>query len=152
MYTQESTIQFANAEAPSHNIDKDSLAINGYDLIEYFINNKAIKGSSKFQYKYQGIKYIFLNEKNKSSFIENPQKYLPQYGGYCAYGLAMDSGIDGNPPGKYSINPETFKIIDNKLYLFYNFDGINALKAWEQNERESLEKSKKRWNIINKTN
>ena len=149
MYAQETTIKFANADAPSHNIDKDSLAINGYDLTEYFINKKATKGSSKYQYKYQGVKYFFLNKKNKSTFVENPKKYLPQFGGYCAYGLGMDYGLNGNPPGKYPVNPGTFKIIDNKLYLFYNNNGYNFLSSWELNEKMNLKKANKRWEKIN---
>jgi hypothetical protein len=53
---------------------------------------------------------------NKVTFAENPERFLPLFGGYCAYGMGMDSGISRNPPRKYPGNPETFKIIDNKLY------------------------------------
>ena len=153
-YAQKEAVNFANASTPYHNIDKDSLALNGFDPTEYFINNRASRGSGKYLYKYQGIKYYFLNEKNKSLFIENPKKYLPEFGGYCAYGLGMESGqgLNGNPPGKYPVNPETFKIIDNKLYLFYNDYGYNFLEVWESNEKANLERAKKRWKVINKKN
>ena len=61
-------------------------------------------------------------------------------------------GLNGNPPGKYPVNPETFKIIDNKLYLFYNDYGYNFLEVWESNEKANLERAKKRWKVINKKN
>ena len=77
-YAQNETIKFANADAPSQNIGKDSLAVSGYDLTEYLTNKNATKGSSKYQHGYQGVKYFFMKEKNKSNFIENPEKYLPQ--------------------------------------------------------------------------
>jgi YHS domain-containing protein len=148
-YAQKETVKFANADAPSQNIGEDSLAVSGYDLTEYFTSKKAIKGSSEYQFEYQGTKYLFLNEKNKLAFVGNPEKYLPQYGGYCAYGLGMDSGLNGNPPGKYPINPKTFKIINNKLYLFYNDNGYNFLEYWEKNENAYLKKADERWSIIN---
>lgn len=151
-YAQKEKVKLANADAPSQNIGKDSLAVGGYDLTEYFTNKKGTKGSSTYQYEYQAVKYFFLNEKNKSTFVENPEKYLPQYGGYCAYGLGMDSGLNGNPPGKYPINPETYKIIDNKLYLFYNDNGYNFLTFWELNEEAYLENANKRWKVINGRN
>ena len=153
-FAQKETVKFANADAPSQNIGKDSLAVSGYDLTEYHTNQKATKGLSKYQYEYQGVKYFFLNDKNKSNFIENPEKYLPQFGGYCAYGLGMESGLglNGNPPGKYPVNPKTFKIIDNKLYLFYNNNGYNFLEIWESNEKANLERANERWKIINRQN
>jgi len=148
VYAQKENVKLANANAPYHNTDKDSLAINGYDLTEYFINKKALRGSRMYQYNYQGIKYYFLSVENKSIFVKNPETYLPQYGGYCAYGLGMDSGLIGNLPGKYPINPETFKIIDNKLYLFYNDNGYNFLKIWEENEKANLQKANDRWGVF----
>jgi YHS domain-containing protein len=127
---------YYNEDAPYYNIDKDSLAIKGYDLTEYFINNKASKGLSEYQYKYDGIKYFFLNEKNKLIFIHNPEKYLPQFGGYCA--SRMTSGINGGLPGKESVSPEYYMIIDNKLYLFtkvsyiLNFGNRIKRRIWKK--------------------
>ena len=61
-------------------------------------------------------------------------------------------GLNGNPPGKYPVNPKTFKIIDNKLYLFYNDNGYNFLEIWKSNEKANLERANERWEIINKQN
>lgn len=142
---------FYNLYAPDYNIDKDSLAVEGYDLTEYFINNRASKGSSKYSVKYKGIKYFFLNEKNKSIFIENPEKYLPQFGGYCADKMGAIFIGNATPPGKHPINPEYFMIIDNKLYL-YGYGNSLYLKRWKQNKKENIEASNKVWESISKQN
>ena len=93
-----------------------------------------------------------MNEKNKSLFIKNPKKYLPEFGGYGAYGLGMVSGVNESLPGKYPINPKTFKIIDHKLYLFYSDSGHNFLKVWELNENENLQRVNERWKILHGKN
>lgn len=147
---QVNTDEFYNVDGNFHNVDQEGLAVSGYDLIEYFVSNKPAKGSPAFEYTYEGVKYHFLSEENKTTFSKNPQKYLPQFGGYCAYGLAMDSGINGNPPGKYPVDPQTFKIIDGKLYLFWNSGGLNALPYWERAEDTHLKKAKERWAEIHK--
>ena len=147
-YSQKEAVKFANADAPYHNIGKDSLAVKGYDVTEYFLSGTASKGSEKYQHRHQGVTYFFANEKNKSLFIENPERYKPEFGGYCAYGLAMDVDQNGYPPGKYPIDPKTFKIINGKLYLFYNENGYNFLKVWETNEKVNLERANESWEVL----
>jgi len=107
-------------------------AAGGYDVVAYF-SNKAIKGDKKFTTTYQKIAYKFANQENLSTFIENPEKYIPQYGGWCAYAM----GKDGS---HVKINPETFEIIEGKLYLFYNAFGTNTLKKWKEEGEEKLKK------------
>ena len=102
----------------------------GYDLIEYF-NNKAVEGNSKISYSYEGVTYNFSSSKNLESFRSDPDRYLPQYGGWCAY--AMGAKAD-----KVSINPETFEIRDGKLYLFYDAFFNNTLKSWKSEGPEKL--------------
>ena len=70
---------------------------------------------------HRGIKYLFLNEKNRELFDVNPEVYLPEFGGYCAYGFAFEEKEKGRL-GKYSVDPKSFKVVDGKLYRFY--------KAW----------------------
>lgn len=151
-HAQETLENFANLEAPYFNINKGGIALSGYDATEYFLSNTAVKGSEEFKVEYQGATYLFASEANKKLFQKNPEKYLPQFGGYCAYGVGMKmgEGINGNPPGKYPVNPETFKIIDNRLYLFYNDHGYNFLETWESNEKENLERANSRWKVYNK--
>ncbi|MFC5048052.1 YHS domain-containing (seleno)protein [Aquimarina hainanensis] len=123
---------------------KNGLVANGYDVTEYF-NNKAIKGDPNFTSSYNGVSYQFITAANKEKFDKNPIKYIPQYGGYCAYAI----GINGE---KVSINPKTFEIRDGKLYLFYNSWGINTLKKWKQEGAEDLqEKADKNWAKLGST-
>ncbi|MFY0594012.1 MAG: YHS domain protein [Roseivirga sp.] len=119
---------------------KKGLAIQGYDPVAYFTENKAVEGSDKFSAKKNGITYHFSTEANKQLFLKSPSKYEPEYGGYCAY--AMASG------DKVRIDPETFKIIDNKLYLFYNFRFTNTLKSWNKDEPNLLPNAEREWGKI----
>jgi hypothetical protein len=106
---------------------EDGVAIKGYDVVAYFTENKAIKGSKDLVVFFQGATYFFSSDANKQAFKNNPSKYEPQYGGWCAYAM----GHDGS---KVEVDPETFKIIDDKLYLFYNKYFNNTLKTWSKDE------------------
>ncbi len=131
-FTQNSTKQL--------NLDK-GVAIQGYDPVSYFTKSKAEKGKSEISAAYQGATYYFSSQANKSEFLQSPSKYEPQYGGWCAFAMA-----DGK---KVEINPETFKILDGKLYLFYNAYFNNTLKSWDKNEKNLKAKADKNWiNLI----
>lgn len=91
----------------------NNTAIKGYDSVAYFTQNKAIKGNDKYTFSYLGADWHFSSEENKTAFAENPKRYAPQYGGWCAYAMADD----GNAVG---IDPEAFYIHEDKLYLNYS--------------------------------
>ena len=110
----------------NYNLEK-GVAIEGYDPVAYFTENKAIKGSKDLAVSFQGATYYFSSDINKQAFKNNPSKYEPQYGGWCAYAM-------GNDGTKVEVDPETFKIVDGKLYLFYNRFFNNTLKSWNKNE------------------
>ncbi len=122
-----------------YNIEKQNVAIQGYDPVSYFINELPKKGKTGISFFYKGIQYLFTNERNKSTFIENPDKYEPAYGGWCAYAM----GIDGE---KVKIDPETYKIVEGKLNLFYNFGFTNTLKPWNKNELKLMRQAVVNWN------
>jgi len=117
------------------------LAIQGYDPVSYFTKNKAEKGSSKYSSSYLGITYYFSSDANKKTFLANPSKYEPQYGGWCAYAM----GYSGK---KVEVDPETFKIIDGKLYLFYNSFFNNTLTDWNKDEKNLKAKADKNWSNL----
>ncbi len=119
------------AQQIDYNIQKGFVA-NGYDVVSYF-SNKATKGSSKYTYTFEGARYKFVSKENLEKFKSNTTKFVPQYGGYCAYAL----GTNGE---KVSINPKTFEIRDGKLYLFYNSWGTNTLELWTKEGPEALQK------------
>lgn len=126
----------------NHVNTKKGYAANGYDIVAYF-NSKAIEGKKEFTYSYKNVKYKFSTKENLELFTKNPVKFLPEYGGYCAYAI-------GKKGRKVSINPETFEIRDGKLYLFYNKGGTNTLDLWLKEGAEELQaKADKNWIKIN---
>jgi YHS domain-containing protein len=133
------------ASAQTEPVSKDHLAIGGYDVISYFTANKAAKGSEKFATIFNDVKYHFTSAKNREAFLEHPQKYLPQCDGFCAWGVAEKNT-------KFPINPETFKIVDGKLYLFFNgdFQGspFNTLTVWNKEEQRLLGVLQPNWDKL----
>ncbi len=88
------------------------IAINGYDPVAYFTEGGPVQGSSQHMTEWNGSKWLFYNEGNKSLFEESPEKFAPQYGGYCAY--AVSRGYTA------STQPDAWTIHEDKLYLNYN--------------------------------
>lgn len=119
----------------------DNLAIQGYDPVAYFLQKKAIKGKKEFAHTEKGIIYYFSSKINLETFKANPTYYEPEYGGWCAYAM----GATGE---KVSVDPETFKIINNKLYLFYNRFFNNTLKDWNKDEGNLKNKADQSWKKI----
>lgn len=117
---------------------ENGLAIDGYDPVAYFKQHKAVKGNKDLAVYDQGVTYYFSSQENKEDFKKNPAAYEPQYGGWCAYAM----GAKGE---KVSIDPETFKIINNKLYLFYNSFLNNTLKTWNKDENNLKVKADENW-------
>ncbi len=116
---------YAQDGAKKSNLKK-GLALQGYDAVGYF-KKEVKKGLLSLRSQHKGIEYLFATAQNKALFDANPNQYLPQYGGWCAYAM----GKDGS---KVKINPHTYKIVDNKLYLFYNQGGYNTLHDWNKQE------------------
>ncbi|MDI5887551.1 YHS domain-containing (seleno)protein [Flavobacterium yafengii] len=115
-----------NKRVTLFNLEKN-VAIQGYDPVAYFKQGKAVKGKKEITASYEGVVYYFSMPVNKEYFLKNPSKFEPQYGGWCAYAM-------GDSNEKVSINPETFKISNGKLYLFYNAFFNNTLKSWNKEE------------------
>jgi len=120
---------------------KKGVVAKGYDVVSYF-SNEAKEGSKEFSTEYDKVTFYFSSKENLETFQKNPQKYIPQYGGFCAYAM----GAKGS---KVSINPETFEIRDGKLYLFYNKGKTNTFNLWLEEGAEQLkEKADKNWEKV----
>ena len=119
----------------------DDVAISGYDPVAYFKLNRAVKGNKNLSLNHQGVIYYFSSVSNKEEFKRSPASYEPEYGGWCAYAM----GAKGE---KVSIDPETFKIINGKLYLFYNSFFNNTLKSWNKDETNLKAKANINWKKI----
>ncbi len=94
--------------------EKDGVALRGYDVVAYVTDRKAVKGSAEHKGHYKGSIFHFASKANRDAFAADPAKYAPQYGGFCAFGMA--GGY------KAATDPAAFTIIDDKLYLNYNRD------------------------------
>jgi len=123
-----------------YNTDKSGAIIGGYDVVSYLIDTPT-KGKKELTSEYMGIDYWFSSKENQKIFEKDPSKFVPAYGGWCAYAMG-DSGQ------MVKIDPETYKIIDGKLYLFYNFYFNNTLIGWNKDENNLKEKANQNWQKI----
>ena len=120
---------------------ENKIALQGYDPVAYFTQKKAVIGKSTFAANYEGVIYYFSSTANKEAFAKNPSNYEPQYGGWCAYAM-------GSSGEKVEVDPGTFKIIEGKLYLFYNAYFNNTLKSWNKDESNLKKKADVNWTKI----
>ncbi len=129
--------------------NKDNVANNGYDLVNYFTSNSAERGSKEFATDHNGATYYFTSASHLEIFKAAPAKYLPQYDGYCTFAVAKMNQ-------KVPVDPETFRIDDRKLYLFYNdyWEGkpFNTIVPYLTNEMEMDKMAKENWKALRNKN
>ena len=111
----------------------DDGAINGYDPVSYH-HEKPVKGTEEHSYQWKDATWYFANEENLSLFKADPERYAPQYGGYCAYGMA-----EGH---KAPTQPDAWTIVGDKLYFNYNKE---VLTIWRENRDEFIKKPEDNW-------
>ena len=111
--------------------------VQGNDLVSYHTSNDPVRGSGHHVSEHEGVTYLFANKENKQTFDQNPQKYLPAYGGYCAYGVSVGKKFIGDP--------EVWKVVDGTLYL--NLDN-KIQKEWLKNVPGRIEAANKKWEEI----
>ena len=111
-----------------------SIAINGFDPVAYFAENKPIKGDAAFTYEWKGANWLFSSKANRDLFVGNPGKYEPQYGGYCAYGCSKGK--------KATTDPQAWSIVEGKLYL-NNSPAVQ--EKWLKEQKARIELADKYW-------
>ena len=125
---------YAFAIKPVYSGGKERAAIRGYDPVAYFLENEAVPGNKKISLEHEGATWFFSNESNRLAFEENPIKYTPQYGGYCAYAVSRGSSA--------SSKPEYFTIHEDKLYL--NFSK-SVFEKWTADKENYIETADEKW-------
>ena len=115
-------------------------AINGYDAVSYFTDSKPVEGTKANSFVWKGETWYFASAKNLETFKSNPDKYAPQFGGYCAYGMSRGY--------KAKTEPDAWSIVDGKLYLNYNTEVKNI---WTEKQSELIEKANQNWPNIKGT-
>ncbi len=119
---------------------KRGVALEGYDPVSYF-TGKPREGATEFSVTHRGVTYLFASAENKKKFLASPDQFEPAYGGWCAYAM-------GQTGEKVKIDPETYKVIGGRLYLFYNFWGNNTLTDWNKDESRLKTKGDGNWKKI----
>lgn len=102
------TVLPAQAQAPA----EPAAALQGLDVVSYFKDGGPVRGQAAFGHDFDGARYLFSSAQNKAAFVANPDRYLPQFSGLCATGIALGKSFTGDP--------NTWKIVDGKLYLFHS--------------------------------
>jgi len=132
VFTLAGSTAFADPIAPIFSTQAG--AIRGYDPVAYFKLNKPVKGKANLSYEWQGATWHFSNQANLDAFKADPEKYAPQYGGYCAYGVAQ-----GYTP---ETDPYAYKVVDGKLYL--NLSKV-VLKRWQEDIPGYIKDANQNW-------
>jgi YHS domain-containing protein len=119
------------------NLDASGLALRGYDPVAYFDTGKPMRGVAKITASYGGARYLFATKAHRKSFLNNPMKYLPQFGGFCAVGTSFGEKVD--------VDPETGKIVNGKLYLN---NGAKAQEIFDSDSGNTISRAEHNWPIV----
>lgn len=132
---------FTHGSESPYNVDH-GVMLDGIDVVS-ILSGKAEKGNSKFAKVVDGVTYYFLSKSNLEKFSVNESKYLPAFGGWCAYAMV-------EKPQKVEVDPDTYKIVNGRLLLFYNAWGINTLEKWNKwgDDAKYYALAQKNWEIL----
>lgn len=134
-----STAVFAKATTQAV-YTQEGVAIKGYDPVAYFTQGKPVKGSPKHKATFSGAEWHFSSAENRDLFESDPQKYAPQYGGYCAWGVSAKGKA-------FATSPQAWRIVDNKLYLNYD---KNVQSRWTKDTNGHISSADKKWPKLKK--
>ncbi|MBS1602985.1 MAG: YHS domain protein [Bacteroidetes bacterium] len=128
-------VSFIGASAQKEAIfSSNGKAINGYDPVAFFTQSKPVMGSDSLSYMYMDTRWLFATQADLDAFKASPDRYTPQYGGYCAFGTAQGH--------KAPTKPETWTIVNDKLYFNYS---AKVKEMWMKDQQALIEKADKTW-------
>jgi len=125
---------FSQTQKSFQNLDKSGIAIQGYDPVAFFTQNKPVKGNASFASTYKGAKYLFASTEDKATFDANPAKYEPQFGGFCAFGVS-----EGHTA---PIKIEAFQIVNGRLLMQYD---LSVKDLFNKDQTGNLKKADSNW-------
>lgn len=114
--------------------EKEGVAIRGYDPVAYFTEGRPVKGDPAIEGSYKGSRFLFASTANRTLFLGDPERYAPQYGGYCAFGTARGY--------KAAIDPAAFTIVEGRLYLNYS---PSVQQEWRADVEDFIVKANANW-------
>jgi len=121
-------------------LNNDGIVMDGFDLVSYW-NGEPQCDSSDFTFLLDDVTYWFATEENLEQFRENPEKYIPRYGGYCAVGMSENR--------QRKVDPNSYAIHDDRLYLFSRTDLDDARVVWEQDVPAYINTADTHWKMLN---
>jgi hypothetical protein len=128
-----STVAWAMAK-PAINTWRGDLALRGYDAVAYWSDGKPTAGSAAFEYRWKNAVWRFATAEHRDQFAKEPERYAPEFGGYCAYAVSRGYTADGDP--------SVWRIVDGRLYLNYSTE---AKRLWEQDVPGNIMKGRQNW-------
>ena len=134
-------VSTSRAYLHSYNLPSSGVALEGYCPVAYFAADRAIRGKPEFAVTHNDVTYHLVNAEAKQAFEAEPEKYLPAYGGWCAFGMAVSD--------KFPVDPTNFKIVDGKLLVFLKNRNVDALTLWNDgDEPDMLQKADAHWGKV----
>ena len=130
-------VAMADAKSPEIYTDMHGRALKGYDAVAYHLQRKPVKGSEDFTHDWKGARWLFSSADNRDKFAADPERWAPQYGGYCAWAIARDRTAP--------INPTIFRIFDDKLYLNLN---MKIHKDWLGKHQAYIARANEKWPAV----
>ena len=120
--------------------DEPKLSISGYDPVAYFTDGRPVQGKADFEYVWRKLRWRFASGEHRDLFIKDPQRYAPQYDGYCAMGAANEAAAH-----KDTVDPEAWAIVDGKLYLVHS---SYWLEQWREQAKEYIKRADADWRVV----
>jgi YHS domain-containing protein len=124
----------AAAPKPVVNISRGELALRGYDTVAYWTEGRPVRGSTQFEHRWNGAVWRFATAEHRDRFAQDPERYAPQFGGYCAYAVSRGYTADGDPT--------VWRIVDAQLYVNYS---RRAQTLWEQDIPGNIVQGRRNW-------
>jgi len=129
--------KMSRAFTNGNNVPSTGLALEGYCPVCYIAANKAAKGDPQFSHDYKGVTYWFVSAPVRDTFIADPEKYVPAYGGWCALGAAMGQ--------RFPVDPTNFKVVNGRIMLFLKNKSVDGVSIWNKDEAGNLQKADANW-------
>jgi enamine deaminase RidA (YjgF/YER057c/UK114 family) len=133
-------LAFLASSASVARADEPRVSISGYDPVAYFTDGKPVLGKAEFESVWHKLRWRFASGEHRDLFIKDPQRYAPQYDGYCALGAADQAAAH-----KDTVDPEAWAIVDGKLYLVHN---SYWLEKWREKAKEYIKQADKDWQSV----
>lgn len=124
------------ADANRVNVSAENIAASGYDLVSYFTAHPE-RGSEDFVSLYGGATYLFSSQAHVEEFESQPERFLPAFGGFCAFGVSMGKRL--------SVDPLVYEIVDERLYLLLN---RVTKKTWQHDQENNIKKAERLWRAL----